>query len=214
MLVVVSEQFAELSALADRLTDRGIFLLHCPIETAEFVCNKYDTGGVLLDLSKRPREGVALFERLRKIYPALPIGVICDKNRFPWMPFDGVIRRSDPETTEREILSFCLHRCQFYVGSVSGKEFCLMRHAMYYQGQLFPLSTRQHRILRCLAYRSPRTVERGDLLSMCFPTELLTPSDLAVLIHSINERLSKHGQSQLIENVYGKGYRLRDGVLD
>ena len=214
MLVVVSEQFTELSALADRLTDRGIFLLHCPIETAEFVCNKYDTGGVLIDLASRPREGVELFERLRRLYPAMPIGVICDKNRFPWMPFDAVICRSDPNAAERESLDFCLHRCRFYIGSVSGKEFYLTRHAVYYQGQLLSLSPRQHRVLRCLAYRSPRTVERGDLLSMCFPTELVTPSDLAVLIHSINEKLSRQGLLPLIVNIYGKGYRLCDGVLD
>jgi DNA-binding response OmpR family regulator len=214
MLVVVSEQFSDLSAIADRLTDRGIFLLHCPIETAEFVCNKYDTGGVLLDLTSRAREGVALFERLRRIYPAMPIGVICDKNRFPWIPFDAVIRRSDDEEIERGILAFCLRRCRFYVGAVSGREFCLMRRAFYYRGRLFSLSPRQHRVLRCLAYRSPRTVERGDLLSMCFPTELVTPSELAVLIHSINKRLVQNGLEPLIVNVYGKGYRLLDGVLD
>ena len=213
MLVLISERFSEFAEVAERLTDRGIFLLHCPLETAEFVCDKYDTGGVLLDLTERPREGVELFLRLREIYPEMPIAAICDKKRFPWIAFDCVIKRGDSEQMERDILSFCLLTCRFYVGAIAGAELSILQKNVCYSGQLITLSARQHRVLRCLAYRYPRVVEKGDLLSMCFPTELLTPSDLAVLIHGINERAAKNGHQPLIVNVYGKGYRIREGLL-
>ena len=213
MLVLISERFSAFAQIADRLTDRGIFLLHCPIETAEFVCDKYDTGGVLLDLTHRPRDGLALFDRLRAIYPEMPIAVICNKRKFPWISFDCVIEADGADTMEREILSFCLLTCRFHILTISGKHLSIFQKTVCYHGQMLALSARQHRILRCLAYRSPRTVEKGDLLSMCFPTELKTPSDLAVLIYGINERAAKLGLPPLIANVYGNGYRIREGLL-
>ena len=213
MLVLISERFSEFAQIADHLTDRGIFLLHCPIETAEFVCDKYDTGGVILDLTTRANDGLELLDRVRTIYPEMPIAVIANKKKFPWLTFDYMIEHGDADAMEREILAFCFLNCRFHVLTISGPHLSILQKAVCYHGQMLALSPRQHRVLRCLAYRAPRIVEKGDLLSMCFPTELRTPADLAVLIHGINERAARLGLDPLIVNLYGKGYRIREGLL-
>ena len=50
-------------------------------------------------------------------------------------------------------------------------------------------------------------------MSLCYPCEYKSISNLAVQIHEINRHAMKIDPRPLIVNVYGKGYRLRDGIV-
>ena len=79
-------------------------------------------------------------------------------------------------------------------------------------GYPLPLSQTEHRILRCLFYRSPHLTSAIDLMSLCYPLGEQSISNLAVQIRRINERASKIDPRPLIVNVYGKGYVLREDL--
>lgn len=213
MLVVVSEQFSRFSELAEQLTERSIFLLHCPLETAEFICDKHDTGGVLLDLTLRPKEGCALLSRLKERFPELPIAVISSKELPPWLRLDRVVRICDDRNMERNILAFCLSDCHFYIGTICGKQLTVGNKTAFYKNRPLALTASQYRVLRCLAYRAPHMVETDLLLSMCFPNEMAPPSKLAFLVHGINERARQLELEPPIVSLYGRGYCIREGVI-
>lgn len=207
MLVIVSERLEDFASLAEFLTEHAIYTLRSPMETAAFVCDKYDVGGVLLDMTTRPRLGAGVFERLHSDYPDLPIAALGGKNRYPWLAFAEWIEE-DPETTRHKILDFCTHTCKFYTGVLCGTDLTLTQQTAFYKGHALSLSAKQARVLRYLAYRAPHTVEKGELLSVCFPKGELNTRGLAVLIHAINAQAKTIQAPPLIETHYGKGYRI------
>ena len=49
MLLLVSDDRKAYAPIISQLLARGIFAFLCPYETAEFMCEEKDVGGVLLD---------------------------------------------------------------------------------------------------------------------------------------------------------------------
>ena len=76
-----------------------------------------------------------------------------------------------------------------------------------------PLSGTQHTVLRFLLYRAPLITPIDDILELCFPDGNTSVRSLTSLFHVINKRAALIDPRPLIESVYGKGYRLRDGIL-
>ena len=79
-------------------------------------------------------------------------------------------------------------------------------------GYPLPLSPRERTILRCLFYRYPRLTPTDELMSLCFPDELITIDNLFLHIGVINQHALKIDPRPLIVNVYDKGYLLREGL--
>ena len=83
----------------------------------------------------------------------------------------------------------------------------------YYMGYPLPLTAREHSILRCLFYRAPYVTSKIDLMELCYPEGTQSLQNIVVQIRQINQKAARIDRRPLIVNVYGKGYRLRDGIL-
>ena len=112
-------------------------------------------------------------------------------------------------------LDFCITDCNWRRKPLSTFALTVgdVPEATLYMGYRLPLSPKEHTILRCLFYRSPYETSADDLLSLCYPTEPVKRENLTVLIARINRKASLIDPNPLIVNRYGKGYRLRDGIL-
>ena len=214
MLLLVSESFERWSGLYEDLTEKGIFLLRVPFETAEFICDKYDIGGVLIDACERPKKVLPLYTRLKELYPEMPIATVGYKEKVPWIKFDARIEWGDHTEMMQKLLHFCLLTCRFQTKTQVGTGLTIGYDCIWYEGVPLSLSPRQMRVLRFLAYRAPHIVGRDELLSVCYPTEWVRQCTLSGLIAEINARAAKHGLAPLIVNVYGKGYLIRSGIFD
>ena len=214
MLLLISERVELFRALSASLQERGVYLLCAAFENAMFLCEKHDTGGVLLDCTQRIDLGEDTCRELRKLYPQMPIAAIVPLQSIPDLPADAILRDADFSTLANGAYEFCL------LAGWSDKP--LQTDALtvglspaqtVYMGYPLPLSPRAHNIVRCLFYRAPRLTTADELMSLCYPCEYKSISNLAVQIHEINKRASKIDPRPLIVNHYGKGYCLRDGIL-
>lgn len=210
MLVFISDRHDIARNLTKRLHERGVYLFCVPYETALFICDKKDTGGVIIDCFPSQKAGEALCSRLRVLYPEMPIAAIVKSDSVPDMPVDRLIRDAGKDLTE-ECDSFCrlcgwndspLVFADLSVGK-AGQE-------VYYMGYPISLSPMEKEILRCLSYRFPRVTSSDDLLTLCFPYEAVSRSALTVCISNINRKARRLDSRPLIRCQYGKGYLLRE----
>lgn len=214
MLLLVSESFDRWARLYEELTEKGIFLLRVPFETADFICEKYDIGGVVIDAYDSAEQVAPLYTRLKDAYPAMPIAAVGYKPATPWLKFDARIKWGDPIDMMQKLLRFCLLSCRFQTKAQVGVGLTIGYDSIWYEGIPLSFSPRQTRVLRFLAYRAPHIVGRDELLSVCFPSERIRQCTLSAMIGEINGRAADHGLAPLIENAYGKGYRIRSGIFD
>ena len=214
MLLLISSRQELIRDLTAHLRERGVYLLWSAPETALFLCEKHDTGGVILDCVPNLQSGESLCRELRAIYPEMPIAAIVSKHCVPDLPADAILRDADVTTLTEQAYEFCLscgwqeRPLQTFALSVG-----LSPDQTVYMGYPMPLSPRAHNILRCLFYRAPHVTTADELMSLCYPCEYKSISNLAVQIHEINRHAMKIDPRPLIVNVYGKGYRLRDGIV-
>lgn len=73
---------------------------------------------------------------------------------------------------------------------------------------------KKRNFIRYRFYRAPELTASDDLMSLCYPGEYKRISNLTLPVHEINQRALKFDPRPLIVNMYGKGYRLREGILE
>ena len=215
MLVLISERTVWFKDLAVRLNTHGIFLYICPYETAEFFCEKKDTGGVFLDCAPSLADGEAMCAKLHATYPDMPIAALIPQNSIPDLFATRLIRECNKEQIFEELLDFCIGSCGWSTETLSTYALTIGNDPAKtrYMGYPLPLTARQHVILRCLFYRSPDVTSTDDLMELCYPEGVQHINNLAVQIHNINLAAAKIDPRPLIVNVFNTGYRLRDGIV-
>ncbi len=215
MLLFVTDAAHSRKHIRPRLAEHGVYTFVCPYETAEFYCDKKDTGGVLLDCVGNLPRAESLCATLRRQYPNMPICAIVAPQSIPNLEVQRLIRECGD--VFEDVLDFCIRDCGWRVRRLTTDVLTLEDDPTktVYMGYRLSLTPREHTILRCLFYRSPRVTSADDLLSLCFSDAKggLSAANLPTHIASINRRAREIDPRPLIVNVYGKGYRLRDGVV-
>lgn len=196
------------------LSDRGFFLYSSPYETALFLCEKKDTGGVIVDCIPDPRAGVVLCEKLRLTYPDMPIAAIVPSEAALDLKVDLLLRDAAPQVLTDRIADFFVHRCDWIpkVLSTHALTIDIGTHTAHYAGYPLSLTAVEFRILYCLFYRSPRPTPSDDLLSLCYFGRMRSISNIGVQIHNINQKAARIDPRPLVIHTTN-GYRLRDGIL-
>lgn len=215
MLILITDRRDFGKDLASILTQRGVFTFECPLETGAFYCDQKDTGGVLLDCTADLKEGERLCRHLRKTYPQMPILALVARESIPEIEADMILRDSPLPTLLPDILDFCTRLCGWSEEPLSSYFLTVGERPeeVFYMGYPLRLSPKAFTILRCLFYRHPTLTSTEDLMSLCYPDGRETVGNLAVQIHHINKCAAKIDPRPLVVNEYGKGYKLRDGIL-
>lgn len=215
MLIVVSDRRAFGKSLAQALTLRGIFSFECPLETGAFYCEEKDTGGVILDCVPDQGAAEALCRQLRKTYPKLPILLLASQKSRINAEADMILRDAPLCELLPDILEFCRRVCDFSAEPLSSYFLTvgIEPDEVFYMGYPMRLSPRAIILLRCLFYHYPNAVSTEDLMSICYPEGHEKNNNLAVHVHYINEAALRIDPRPLVLNEYGKGYRLREGIL-
>ena len=199
-----------------RLIAQGIFLYPCRFSSAVKLCRKKDIGGVVIDcVGEMPRSEIVC-ARLRQTQPdEMPIAAIVTPKSIPCLAIDRLIR-DDGKDLFDDLLDFSKVNCGWSTEPLSTFRLRVGNRTedTLYMGHPFPLPPRAHSILRCLFYRAPALTSTKDLLRLCYPEAVQNPNNLATQIRNINLLAKEIDPRPLIINEYGKGYRLRDGILN
>jgi len=190
-------------------------MIQCPTEVALFTCERYDTGGVLLDAVPELSAAERICAQLRNAYPEMPIAVITSPTQTPNLQAESILRdRGDLSALAASVTDFYQTTCgwHFSTFSVYRLSMGVEANSTVYMGYPLHLTPTEHTLLRCLFYRSPHLTCADELLTLCFPDGKQGKANLAVHIANINRKASLIYPTPLIVNVYGKGYRLRDGL--
>lgn len=215
MLVFVTDRRDFGRTLASLLRERGIYMIQCPTEVALFTCERYDTGGVLLDAVSDLRLAGQLCAQLRQTYPEIPIAIIASPLQEPDLQVERILRDTeDLQSLAQTVSDFYRVDCgwSFDVFSVYHLTVGIDRKQTVYMGYRLMLTPSEHTVLRYLFYRAPRVTAAEELLAVCFPDGTQGKANLAVHVASINKKAALLYPTPLIVNHYGKGYRLRDGL--
>lgn len=213
MLIFVTDRHTLRAPILQRLLQHGIYAFSCPFETALFYCDKKDTGGVLLDCVGNLPRGEQVCALLREKYPEMPIGAILAPLAVPDLAVNRLIRETDD--IFEDVLDFCTCNCGWKTARLTAYTLTVVDDPAktVYMGYPMPLTPREHTLLRCLFYRSPRVTSADDLMSLCFSDAPISIENVFKQISNINRRAAELDPRPLIVNVYGKGYRLRDGIV-
>ncbi len=215
ILFVTERRECHLESLR-RLIGKGIFLYPCRFRTAPALCRKKDIGGVVIDCIGTMQKSEQLCEWLRRDQPdEMPIAAIVTPKSIPCLPVDRLIRDRGDDLFD-DLLDFCVTNCGWSTEPLSTFRLRVggCPEENLYMGEPFPLPPRAHTILRCIFYRAPALTSTRDLLRLCYPEGTQSADNLAIQIRKINLLAKRIDPRPLIVNVYGKGYRLRDGILN
>ncbi|MBQ7336666.1 MAG: winged helix-turn-helix domain-containing protein, partial [Clostridia bacterium] len=217
MLILITDRILIERKLTTFLNAHGVYLFCAVPETGAYLCEQKDTGSVILDCVSNLHKCEKLCAELRTRYPELPIAAIVPRDSIPNLPADRILR--DPADGVsypllEDALRFC-HSCGWDERpfTVYDLRVGLDPDDVYYMGYHLPLSPSEHKILRCLFYRAPRVTSTSDLMALCYPEQSEKRANLSVLISRINRRAAKIDTRPLIVNIYGEGYRLRNGIF-
>lgn len=214
MLVFITDRRDFGRTVSAILRKKGIFLIQCPLEVALFTCERYDTGGVILDAVKDLSLAERVCDQLRQTYPPMPIAVIASAEQCPSLPADRILRDiGDTSRLADDAEHFYCVDCGWNVPVFSFYYLSMGvdPDSTVYMGYPLHLSPTEHMLLRCLFYRYPRLTSVDELLTLCFD-RAQNAANLSVHISNINRRAAQLDPRPLIVNAYGKGYRLRDGL--
>ena len=216
MLVFVTPNKTRRAALVEHLNRNGVFVYLSSPEGARLTVHKKDTGGVLLDAVGNLGACERLAEALLREYPAMPIAAIVARDAVPQIKVNALLRDTDEQVLSEQVLDFCICQCGWHTKPLSTYRLTVgdVPEATLYMGYRLPLSPKEHEILRCLFYRMPHDTTADDLLSLCYPNHPVKRENLTAMIRRINKKAEAIDPHPLIVNRYGKGYRLRDGILD
>jgi len=216
MILFVTERREYHLESLQRLTAEGIFLYPCHFRASVTLCRKKDIGGVVIDCVGEMPKSELLCERLRREQPdEMPIAAIVTPKSIPCLAIDRLIRDHGGDLFD-DLLDFCVTNCGWSTDPLSTFYLRVGKNPAenLYMGHPFPLAPRAHTILRCLFYRAPALTSTKDLLRLCYPEGTQVADNLAIQIRNINLLAKKINPHPLIVNEYGKGYRLRDGILN
>ncbi len=209
MLVFITDRKRHFQALSKKLHQSGIYLLHSSTDTALFTCDKKDTGAVLLDCVPANRKCEGIAAALRQTYPDLPMAVIVERGSVTSMLCDRILYEDAPHLFFEDVLEFCTF-CGFGTGRLSTPTVSIgaRGEGALYLGYPLPLPPRALEVLRCLVYRYPHPTAQDDLMSLCFPGEALSISNLTVAIHAINCAAREISPMPLVVHLPREGYVL------
>lgn len=196
------------------LLRRGILPLWAAPGAGLWLCRQHDTCGAVLD----GRNGLPRIERicaaLRRENPDMPIALLLPDGAVAAGAPDRLIRQCADADILRETVAFCTEVCGWRARmSTYALTVGETPEETRYLGYPLRLAPRELCILRFLFFRAPGTVSAFELLSVCFPENTQRAANLAVQIGNINRRAREVAGLPLIENVYGKGYRLCGGIV-
>ena len=214
MLLIITDREGWASHLSPVLLENGIYHLCVPLSYGTFACEREDTGAVILDCVPSLSRGEHICADLKRRYPDLPVAVVAPPEARVNARADAVLRDGSLDTLCKNVLSLC----QANGWSTSPLSTYYLRLAppagAEYMGLPLSLSPAEFRILHCIFYRSPSHTSTEQLVALCANDGASSEDSLTVLIHRINQKAAKIDPRPLIVNEYGKGYRLRDGILD
>jgi hypothetical protein len=216
MILFVTERRERHLESFRRLIAKGIFLYPCRFRNAPMLCRKKDVGGVVIDGFDSMSNTEILCEWLRRDQPDdMPIAAIVTPKSIPCLAVDRLIRDQGGDLFN-ELLDFAVTNCGWSTEPLSTFRLRVgdLPEENLYMGHPFPLPPRAHTILRCLFYRAPALTSTKDLLRLCYPEGTQASDNLAIQIRTINLLAKQIDPRPLVVNVYGKGYRLRDGILN
>lgn len=214
MLLIITDREGWASRLSPILLENGIYHLCVPSSFGTFVCEREDTGAVILDCVPSLSRGEHICEDLKKRYPDMPVAVVAAPTALVNARADAVLRDENFDTLCENIPSLC--RANGW--SLAPLSTYYLRLAppdrAEYMGLSLPLSPAEFRILHCIFYHSPRPTSTELLIALLANEGAKSEDALGVLIHRINQKAAEIDPRPLIVNEYGKGYRLRDGIID
>ncbi len=214
MLLIITDREGWASHLSPILLENGIYHLCVPMSYGTFICEREDTGAVILDCVPSLSRGEHICADLKRRYPNIPVAIVAAPKAIANAHTDAVLRDGDIGTLCKNILSLC-HANGWSSAPLSTYYFRLTPpDRAEYMGLPLPLSPAEFRILHCIFYHSPRPTNTELLVSLSAREGATSESSLAVLIHRINQKAAEIDPRPLIVNEYGKGYRLRDGIID
>lgn len=213
MLLIITDREGWASHLSSLLLRGGIYHLCVPTSYGTFTCEREDTGAVILDCVPSLTRGEHICADLKRRYPNLPVAMVVAPEARPNAHADAVLRDGDIDELCQNILSLC----QANGWSPAPLSTFYLRltppDCAEYMGLTLPLSPAEFRILHCIFYHSPRPTSTELLIALLANEGAKNEDALAVLIHRINQKAAGIDPRPLIVNEYGKGYRLRDGIL-
>ena len=143
----------------------------------------------------------------------MPIAIVASPKSIVNARADAILRDGNLNTLCENILSLC-HANGWTFAPLSTYYLRLAPpDCAEYMGLSLSLSPAEFRILHCIFYHSPRPTSTELLVALSAGEGAKNETALAVLIHRINQKAAKIDPRPLIVNEYGKGYRLRDGIL-
>ncbi len=166
-------------------------------------CDRWDVGGVAIELDERPTDGLALLSELQKVYPELPIAVICDLPLLKLPP--RVVRLSnvaDAAPMLDALLQFCVKSCRFCITgklTVAALTLSLDDQRWTYMKKPLKLTAAQHRVLYALFYYAPRQLPLVDLVLLCGYGSKSGGAEVRKVIRDINQAAAKISPEPLIQ---------------
>ncbi len=217
MICLISERIPQYRNAIDGLIDCGILVYATSPHEAQRVCEKKDTGGIILDLCASGARGETLLEELLLRYPEMPVAVVSAPD-MPRNPRVAVLNMPNdrPEESFDVLLQFCTACCHAQIHVALSTPLLSLRadpDACYYMGYPLALTAFQYRLLRILLYLYPKVAASEDLLFLCGLNPKTGPGKLTKQITAINRRAAEIHPTPLIVNRYGIGYILRNGLM-
>ncbi len=213
MLLLFSDNAQFGNHLAGALRREGIAISSHDPDFAESICERIDFCGVILDGRGKPREFAELSQKLFLAYPDLPIAFLTEATPSVFPCATRILFSKDDE----QIMDSALRFCRDCMGEENYATFAL-RHSredasFTYLGYPLSLSDYEYRLLLCLFRHAPNTVTTDELLSTAFPNAKTPKSTLSTMVKRINDAARCISGLRLVQSVYGKGYRLCDGIV-
>ena len=213
MLLLFSDNAQFGSQLARALRKEGIAIASHDPDFALTICERIDFCGVILDGRCKTRDFAELSQKLFLTYPDLSIAFLTKSIPEPFPCASRILfQKSDQELFE-SVLAFC-RDC---MGDENYVTFALQhsqeRADFTYLGYPLSLSDYEYRLLLCLFRQAPKAVNTDELLSTVFPSAHTPQTTLSTMVKRINDAARSISGLKLVQSVYGKGYRLCDGIV-
>ena len=214
MLLIITDREGWVSHLSPILLENGIYNLCVPFSLGTFICEREDTGAVVLDCVPSLSRSEHICADLKKRYPTMPVAVVVEPQARINAHADAVLRSESFDTVCESIISFC--RANGWRSAPLSTFYLRLSppDRTEYMGLSLPLSPAEFRILHCIFYHSPKPTSTELLVALSAFDGAKNETALAVLIHRINQKAAEIDPRPLIVNEYGKGYRIRDGIID
>ena len=213
MLLLFSDNTQFGSHLAEALRREGIAISSHDPDFAESVCDRMDFCGVILDGRHRSREFAELSQRLFLTYPDLPIAFLTETIPASFPCASRILFSGDEQQLFESVRDFC-REC---MGEENYATFALQHSpqdtAFTYLGYPLVLSDYEYRLLLYLFRHAPNAVSTDELLSTVFPSAHTPLHTLSTMAKRINDAARNISGLRLVQSVYGRGYRLCDGIV-